>query len=175
MSAGWSVGAADGAAGCVARLGRASANRQERNRRIDELAVEVLVAIDERDPVERRAGQRLQTMIDREQLSLRQAVAWLDDAITIRSASRLLQQAQPDMKESGSGDRSGVDRTGLAALDRGQSDRLRPVPVQDLSTRQTATGCDGRTGRSHTALSDSHLLQPGTTASAILNSPRPSK
>ena len=106
MSAGCSVGAADGAAGCVARLCLASAKRQERNRRIDELAVEVLVAIDERDPVERRAGQRLQT-IDREQLSLRQAVAWLGDTITIRSASRLLQQAQPDMKESGSSDRSG--------------------------------------------------------------------
>ncbi|HWJ53197.1 MAG TPA: hypothetical protein VNT24_07460 [Propionibacteriaceae bacterium] len=68
----------------------------------------MLVAIDERDPVERRAGQRLQTMIDREQLSLRQAVAWLGDTITIRSASRLLQQAQPDMKVSGSGDRSGL-------------------------------------------------------------------
>ena len=66
----------------------------------------MLVAIDERDPVERRAGQRLQTMIDREQLSLRKAVAWLGETITIQSASRLLQQAQPDMKESGSGDRS---------------------------------------------------------------------
>jgi hypothetical protein len=45
-------------------------------------------------------------MIDREQPSLRKAVAWLDNTITIRSASRLLQQAQPNMKESGSGDRS---------------------------------------------------------------------
>jgi hypothetical protein len=45
-------------------------------------------------------------MIDREQLSLRKAVARLDNTITIRSASRLLEQAQPNMKESGSGDRS---------------------------------------------------------------------
>jgi hypothetical protein len=70
------------------------------------LAVEVLVAMDEGDAAERRAVQRLQTMIDRDQLSLGQAVAWLGDTITIRSASRLLQLAQPDMKESGWGDRS---------------------------------------------------------------------
>ncbi len=71
--------------------------RQERDRRIDALAVEVLVAIDERDAAERRAGHRLPTMIDREQLSRRQAVAWLGDTITIRSAS-LLQLAQPNKK-----------------------------------------------------------------------------
>jgi hypothetical protein len=46
--------------------------RQERDRRIDALAVGVLVALGERDAAERRAGQ-LQTMIDREQLSRRQA------------------------------------------------------------------------------------------------------
>ena len=49
--------------------------RQEQDRRIDALAIEVLVAIDERDAAERRAGQRLPTMIDREQLSRHEAVA----------------------------------------------------------------------------------------------------
>jgi hypothetical protein len=39
------------------------------------LAVEVLVAIGEREAAERRAPELLQTMVDREQLSLRQAVA----------------------------------------------------------------------------------------------------
>jgi hypothetical protein len=47
------------------RRGRASAERQVPDRRIDALAVEVLVAIDERDAAQCRAGQRLQTMIDR--------------------------------------------------------------------------------------------------------------
>ena len=70
--------------------------RQARDRRIDALAVEVLVALGERDAAERRAGELLQTMIDREQLSLRQAVAWLGDPITVRSATRLLERARPD-------------------------------------------------------------------------------
>jgi hypothetical protein len=80
--------------------------RQERDRRIDALAVEVLVAIGERDAAERRAGELLQTMIDREQLSLRQAVAWLGGTITVRGATRLLELAQPD-ENGGSGERSG--------------------------------------------------------------------
>ena len=49
--------------------------RQERELRIDALAVDVLAEIGEREAAERRARERLQTMVDREQLSLRQAVA----------------------------------------------------------------------------------------------------
>ena len=86
--------------------------RQERTRRIDALAVELLVALGERDAAERRAGTVLQTMIDREQLSLRQAVDWLGDPITLRSATRLLRLArsndadtQPD--ENGNSSASG--------------------------------------------------------------------
>jgi hypothetical protein len=45
--------------------------RQERDK-IDALAVDVLIALGECDAAERRAGQLLQTMIEREQLSLRQ-------------------------------------------------------------------------------------------------------
>lgn len=48
--------------------------RQEQDRRIDALAIEVLVAIDERD-AERPAEQRLPTVIDRQQLSRHEAVA----------------------------------------------------------------------------------------------------
>jgi hypothetical protein len=70
--------------------------RQERARRIDALAVELLVALGERDAAERRAGTLLAMMIDREQLSLRQAVDWLGDPITVRSATRLLRLARSD-------------------------------------------------------------------------------
>lgn len=70
--------------------------RQEWDRRIDALAVEVLVALGERDAAERRAGELLQIMVDREQLSLRQAVAWLGDPITVRSATRLVALAHFD-------------------------------------------------------------------------------
>ena len=85
--------------------------RQERDRRIDALAVEVLVALGERDAAERRAGELLQTMIDREQLSLRQAVAWLGDPITVRSATRLLELAHPD----DAGDRADENGSGADA------------------------------------------------------------
>ena len=60
------------------------------------MAVEVLVALGERDAAERRAGELLQTMIDREHLSLRQAVAWLGDPITVRSSDPLLELAHSD-------------------------------------------------------------------------------
>jgi hypothetical protein len=80
--------------------------RLERDRRIDALAVEVLVANGERDAAERHAGELRQTMIDREQLSLRQAVAWLGGTITVRGATRLLELAQPDENGMGSGERS---------------------------------------------------------------------
>ena len=70
--------------------------RQVRDRRIDALAVEVLIAIGERDAAERRAGELLQTIINSEQLSLRQAVTWLGDSIAVRCATRLLELARPD-------------------------------------------------------------------------------
>ena len=70
--------------------------RHARDRRIDALAVEVLIAIGERDAAERRAGELLQTMIDSEQLSLRQAVTWLGDSITVQCATRLLGLARAD-------------------------------------------------------------------------------
>jgi hypothetical protein len=70
--------------------------RQAWDRRIDALAVEVLIAIGDRDAAERRAGELLQTMLDNEQLSLRQAVTWLGDSITMRCATRLLELARPD-------------------------------------------------------------------------------
>jgi hypothetical protein len=74
--------------------------RQERDRRIDALAAGVLVAIGEREAAERRAGELLQTMFDREQLSLRPAVA-VAVTISLRSASRHLELAPPDRSGCG--------------------------------------------------------------------------
>ena len=49
---GWSVGAVDGAAGSLDAQAGHRQERQERDRRINALAVEVLVAIDQRDAAE---------------------------------------------------------------------------------------------------------------------------
>src|SRR3954453_5355931 len=70
--------------------------RQARHRRIDALAVEVLIALGERHAAERRAGELLQTMIDSEQLSLRQGVTWLGDSMTVACPIRLLELARSD-------------------------------------------------------------------------------
>ena len=66
--------------------------RAERERRLERLAVDVLVAVSERDAsiqaAERRAGLALRVMTDREGLSLREVVEWCGGEITLRDATR---------------------------------------------------------------------------------------
>jgi hypothetical protein len=76
--------------------------RAERERRLEGLAIDVLVAIRRRDSAieeaEAAAGEALRAMLDGEGLSLRAAVEWCGGEITAREASRLrrLGRSQPD-------------------------------------------------------------------------------
>ena len=67
--------------------------RAEREKRLEGLAVRVLVAVGERDAAvaraDRRAGQALREMIEDEGLSVHEAVEWCGDEITTREAARL--------------------------------------------------------------------------------------
>jgi hypothetical protein len=67
--------------------------RAEREKRLEGLAVRVLVAVGERDAAvadaERRAGEALREMTVDEGLSVREAVQWCGDEITTREATRL--------------------------------------------------------------------------------------
>jgi hypothetical protein len=67
--------------------------RAEREKRLEDLVVRVLVAVGERDAAvadaERRAGEALREMADDEGLSVREAVEWCGEAITTREAKRL--------------------------------------------------------------------------------------
>ena len=67
--------------------------RAEREKRLEYLAVRVLVAIRERDAAvaeaDRRAGQALREMTEDEGLSVREAVEWCGDEITTREMTRL--------------------------------------------------------------------------------------
>ena len=67
--------------------------RAEREKRLEYLAVRVLVAIRERDvavvEADRRAGKALREMTEDEGLSVREAVQWCGDEITTREATRL--------------------------------------------------------------------------------------
>ena len=72
--------------------------RAEREKRLEYLAVRVLVAIRERDAAvidaERRAGEALREMIEDEGLSVHEAVEWCGDEITTREATRLRRLAE---------------------------------------------------------------------------------
>ena len=67
--------------------------RAEREKRLEDLAVQVLVAIRERDAAvveaDRRAGKALREMTEDEGLSAREAVEWCGGEITLREATRL--------------------------------------------------------------------------------------
>lgn len=74
--------------------------RAEREKRLEELAVRVLVAVRERDAAvadaDGRAGKALRDMTEDEGLSVREAVEWCGDEITTREATRLRRLAQVD-------------------------------------------------------------------------------
>jgi hypothetical protein len=69
------------------------AQRVEREKRLSALAVQVMVALGERDEevarCERRAGEALRAMTEDEGLGLAGAVQWCGDGMTRREATRL--------------------------------------------------------------------------------------
>jgi hypothetical protein len=74
--------------------------RAEREKRLEDLAVRVLVAVGERDAAvadaERRAGEALREMTEDEALSVREAVEWCGDEITTREVTRLRRLVEAD-------------------------------------------------------------------------------
>ena len=79
--------------------------RAEREKRLEHLAVRVLVAVRERDAAvadaDRRAGSALREMTGGEGLSVREAVEWCGGEITTREATRLRRIAE----DAGAGQR----------------------------------------------------------------------
>ncbi|HEY5182134.1 MAG TPA: hypothetical protein VIJ07_20585 [Dermatophilaceae bacterium] len=67
--------------------------RAERDKRLEDLAVRVLVAVRERDAAvveaDRGAGRALREMTEDEGLSVREAVKWCGDEISTREAVRM--------------------------------------------------------------------------------------
>jgi hypothetical protein len=72
--------------------------RAEREKRLEDLAVRVLVAVREREvavaEADRRAGTALRDMTVGEGLSVCEAVKWCGDEITTRDATRLRRMAE---------------------------------------------------------------------------------
>jgi len=86
--------------------------RAEREKRLEDLAVRVLVAVRERDAAvadaECRAGQALREMTEDEGLSVREAVECCGDEITTREAIRLRRLVEADRASESDGDKNGA-------------------------------------------------------------------
>lgn len=81
--------------------------REEGERRLTDLAEQVLVAVAERDAAvveaEQRMGGALREFTEVEGLTLREAVAWCDEAVTVREAARLRRLAEQSPATVGKG------------------------------------------------------------------------
>ena len=82
--------------------------REERERRLLDLAEQVLVAVAERDAAvaeaEQRMGAALREFTQVEGLTLREAVAWCDQAVTVREATRLRRLTEHSTATAGEGE-----------------------------------------------------------------------
>ncbi|PWJ23289.1 hypothetical protein ATK17_3782 [Branchiibius hedensis] len=82
--------------------------RAERERRLERLAIEVLVAVREREAAvldaDRRAGKALIEMIETERLSAREAVQWCGDELSAREVARLRRVAADAADAAAEGD-----------------------------------------------------------------------
>lgn len=88
--------------------------RKARDKRLEDLAVKVLVAVDAVAEQERRAGEALRVMMEEEGLSLREAVGWCGEEVSVRTAARFKrlvssrmedgdpEVAEPDRERAGS-------------------------------------------------------------------------
>jgi hypothetical protein len=97
--------------------------REERERRVIDLAERVMVAIGERDAAvaetEKRAGEALRELTEREGLSLGEAVEWCGETITVREATRLrrlARESRPTMAARKAGERDGAQAGDAAAV-----------------------------------------------------------
>ncbi|MEZ0579128.1 hypothetical protein [Nocardioides sp. MH1] len=79
--------------------------REERERRVIDLAERVMVAIGERDAAmaatEKRAGEALRELTEREGMPLGEAVQWCGETITVREATRLRRLASESQADDG--------------------------------------------------------------------------
>lgn len=83
-------------------LGERHRQRAQRERRLEQAAVRVLIALRERDDVvaqcEQRAGEALREMTHVERLSIREAVEWFGDRLTVGEAMRLRRSAVANVR-----------------------------------------------------------------------------
>ena len=72
----------------VAAQAKRRAQAAERDKRLDAAALTLIVALRERDALERQAGTAIRAMLT-DGLSLADVVTWLDGETTVKEATRL--------------------------------------------------------------------------------------
>ncbi|MFC7724174.1 hypothetical protein ACFQW6_03580 [Nocardioides sp. GCM10028917] len=99
---------------------------EDRERRVIDLAERAMVAIGERDAAvaetEKRAGEALRELTEREGLSLGDAVEWCGGTLTVREATRLrrlVREPQSDAGRDHGGERDGSQVGDAAAAGAG--------------------------------------------------------
>ena len=106
-------------------VARQRKERAERERRLENLAVQVLTAVEERDAAgadtERRAGAALREMTEVEGLTLREAVDWCGEEISVREATRLRRLAGDDGETAAAADEASGPADSAAAQGGGVS------------------------------------------------------
>lgn len=128
--------------------------REERERRVIDLAERVIVAIGERDAAvdetEKRAGEALRELTEREGMSLAEGVDWCGDAITVREATRLRRHASEPQADDGreQGGKRDVARAGDAAATPRAQELGRVGSVAATKNRKSPMTC----GLSHAPL-----------------------
>ena len=121
--------------------------RAEREKRLEDLAVRVLVAVGERDAAvvdaERRAGQALREMTEDDGLSVREAVEWCGDEISTREAARLRRLVE-DNRADGTGTpaqpRRAAGRPAGALRPGGHLDGFRDREIDSAGSRSSGIG-----------------------------------
>lgn len=106
---------------------RLRAQRAAREKRLGDLAVQVLTAVGERDAAvanaERRAGAALAEMTAVEGLAMREAVDWCGEQINVREATRLRRLVKETESESDESSGSAEGAGSGAATPDGESER----------------------------------------------------
>lgn len=78
----------------IAAQARRRAKTAERDKRLDAEAINLMVALRERDALEQRAGAAIRAMLT-EGLTLADVVTWTDGETTLKEATRLADLTKP--------------------------------------------------------------------------------
>lgn len=112
--------------------------RREKEKRIEDLAVAVLVALDVRAECEQQAGRALAAMIEDEGRSLQDAVEWCGSAVSLRTATRLRALAADDIADGVGNGPVGADTE--AGLPRRRSSAAASVESRVGAVRDVRSG-----------------------------------